>query len=145
MGGYDKFGSSWFSGEALWKALHLPGYAGWASGVVAALPVAPGFWAAGGTAVVWLELAYPVCVWFRFTRRFILAAAIAMHVAIASLLGLYYFSAMMIVLNVSAFVAPATLELRPATRPIRSPTRGGSPLNIPSGELPHPPPAPPKP
>ena len=124
MGGYDKLGSSWFAGEAVWKALHLPGYAGVAHPLVAVLPAWPPLWAAVGTAVVLIELSYPVGVWFRRSRRAVLAAIIGLHLGIALFLGLYYFSALMVVLHVAAFIAPYTNGLQPVAHPIHSPPGG---------------------
>lgn len=133
MGGYDKLGRSWLSGEALWKALHLPGYIGWAHPLIGHIPYSPALWAASGTAVVLLELSYPILIWFRRTRAVVLAAIIGMHVAIAALMGLYYFSAMMIVLNAAAFIAPYTHVFRPTAHPVRLSPGGPHPILAPDG------------
>jgi len=50
-----------------------------------------------------LETSYPIFIWLRRTRRIWLVGIIAMHGAIAVLMGLYLFGLIMTVLNVAAF------------------------------------------
>ena len=60
----------------------------------------------GGWLVIALELAYPVFIWWLPTRRFFLWAIVALHAGIALMMGLYLFSALMMVLNLAAFYYP---------------------------------------
>jgi len=71
----------------------------------------PWLWAALGWVVVVLELSYAVLVWWRPARPWILRATVAMHVGIALCLGLYAFSALMILLNLTAFYFPYARSL----------------------------------
>ncbi len=131
FGGLDKvLGPTWHNGEALWKALHLPDLAGaWRPdiGFLSQYPIAV---AALGWSVILLELAYPVCIWMRRTRRLWLWGILGMHMGIALFMGLYHFSAIMMLLNVCAFHFPyrksvslpeqiATQYHHPATQPSR--------------------------
>jgi hypothetical protein len=50
-----------------------------------------------------LETSYPIFIWPRRTRLIWLVGIIAMHGAIAVLMGLYLFGLIMTVLNVAAF------------------------------------------
>ena len=107
FGGLDKvLGSTWHNGEALWKALQLPDLAGAWRPDIAWLGQYPLLVAALGWLVVLLELAYPVCIWLRHTRQLWVWGTVGMHVGIALFMGLYHFSAMMVILNLCAFYLP---------------------------------------
>ncbi|SEL09448.1 hypothetical protein [Parapedobacter koreensis] len=99
------FGTTWWTGEALWKAIMQPGYL-----PVIATELAKGiptpWWVAAGWLVVLLELCYPVLIWLPRTRRLCLWATVALHTGIALAMGLHFFSALMILLNVVAFHYP---------------------------------------
>lgn len=98
-------GQSWWHGYALWIALTNYEYGnipiGW---------LADRFWIANllsyGTIV--LELGYPFLIWGRRTRPYLLCAAIALHLGIAVMMGLYAFSFVMI-LGHLAFLRPEWL------------------------------------
>lgn len=107
FGGLDKIlGPTWRNGEALWKALHLPELTGALRPEVAYLEPYPEVVAVLGWGVILLEIGYPLCIWLHATRRIWLGSIIAMHAGIAVFLGLYHFSALMILFNVSAFLLP---------------------------------------
>lgn len=97
-------GEQWWNGEAIWRALMRPGH-----GSIDFSWLAEYAWVARlacwGTLAC--ELGYVVFIWSRRTRRPWVLATIAMHVAIAVSLGLVFFSALMIALNVAAFLVPA--------------------------------------
>lgn len=102
--GLDKvLGFNWHNGEAIWKAINLP-YANrdfffdftW----MAQYPV---IFVGVGWATVLIEMLYPVFIWIPKTRRVWLIFTVAMHLGIALVLNLYYFSAIMIVWNLSNF------------------------------------------
>ena len=102
--GFDKLlGFNWHNGEAIWKAINLP-YANrdfffdftW----MANFPSVLIFF---GWATIITEMLYPVFVWIKSTRKIWLFFTVMMHVGIALALNLYYFSAIMIVWNITNF------------------------------------------
>ncbi len=107
FGGLDKLiGPTWHNGEALWKALHLPDLSGALRPDITVLGRHPQVIAALGWFVVILELAYPLCIWLRRIRPLWLCGIVGMHAGIALFMGLYHFSAIMVLLNVVAFHLP---------------------------------------
>jgi hypothetical protein len=102
--GYDKvIGDSWRSGEALWKSLHAHSYYGLFSlDFLASTP----FFFLGCWATVILEMLYPVFMNFPATRKYWLAGILLLHLFIALFMGLFFFSVLMLMLNLSAFYAP---------------------------------------
>ena len=107
FGGLEKLmGPSWRNGEALWKALHRPDMVGAFRTHAAFLDQFPVVFTLLGWAVIVLELGYVAMVWFGRTRRAWVWGMIGMHVGIALMMGLYHFSALMIVFNVAAFYLP---------------------------------------
>jgi hypothetical protein len=97
-------GEQWWNGEAVWRATTRPDLARLDLTWLASAP-----WLAQllcwGTLLV--EGGYTVFVWPRATRRLWVLATIGLHVGIAVSMGLVSFSAMMIVLNVAAFLVSA--------------------------------------
>jgi hypothetical protein len=101
-------GSQWYDGEAIWRSMMRTdlgqfdcGWLAWLPWLAQALSV--------GTLVV--EVGYAAFVWPRRTRRLWALATISLHLGIAIALGLVSFAAVMIVLNLSAFV----IDPEPAT------------------------------
>ena len=92
-------GEQWWSGEAVWRALSLPQFQQVEPQYFAGFPLAL---QAIAVASVVVQLAYPVLVWTRL-RVLIVVLAEALHLGIAIFLGLWLFSALMIVLNAAAF------------------------------------------
>jgi hypothetical protein len=66
-----------------------------------------------------IELGYPVFIWPRRTRPVWVAATAALHLGIGVLMGLWLFSAVMIVMTVAAFGLPWLVGT--------GPTAGGQP------------------
>lgn len=102
--GFDKLlGFNWRNGEAIWKAINLP-YANrdfffdftWLANHPLALIII-------GWSTVFIEMLYPVFIWIVPTRKLWLFLTVMMHVGIALALNLYYFSAIMIVWNLTNF------------------------------------------
>lgn len=102
--GFGKLlGFNWRNGEAIWKAINLP-YANrdffldfsW----LAAHPFLLIFM---GWATIIIEMCYPLFVWVTPTRKIWIFFTILMHLGIALTLNLYYFSAIMIVWNITNF------------------------------------------
>ncbi|HWK98752.1 MAG TPA: hypothetical protein VNQ55_02345 [Parapedobacter sp.] len=122
-------GPTWHNGEALWKAVTQPGFESLFKPDLLFLGAYPSLWVAGGWAVLILELTYPVFIWLPPTRRYWLWAMVGLHLGIALLMGLYSFSALMIVLNLSAFYMPYLTLAKHKTGlsipPVPPPATGG--------------------
>ncbi|UOX34431.1 HTTM domain-containing protein [Flavobacterium sediminilitoris] len=110
--GFDKLlGFNWWNGESIWKAIHLP-YANrdfnfdfsWMADHSYILVII-------GWSTIIIEMFYPLFVWIPKTRRLWVTLTISMHIGIALVLNLYYFSAIMIVWNLTNFYFenPATV------------------------------------
>lgn len=100
-GGWHKaWGEQWWNGEAIWRALthsvlgqfdfHWLAHVPWLPLIV-------------GIGTVFVELLYTPLMLWRKTRLFEFAAIILLHAGIAVALGLYFFSAVMIIYNIAAF------------------------------------------
>lgn len=125
--GFGKLlGFNWHNGEAIWKAINLP-YANrdfffdfsW-------LAAHPFVLITMGWATILIEMLYPVFVWITPTRKIWLFATVMMHVGIALTLNLYYFSAIMIVWNLTNFYFEPGKAFG-FLKPIRSLTQGRRP------------------
>jgi predicted DCC family thiol-disulfide oxidoreductase YuxK len=92
-------GEQWWSGDAVWRALSLPQFSMYDTTGLAAYP-----WilVAAGAGSVIIQSLYPILVWTRF-RFAIVVLAELMHLGIAIFLGLWLFSALMLLLNAAAF------------------------------------------
>lgn len=99
-------GPTWRNGEALWKAVVQPGFESFFKPDLHFLGAYPTLWVIGGWAVALLEISYPVLIWPKRVRSLWLWAIISLHIGIALLMGLYFFSALMILLNLAAFHVP---------------------------------------
>lgn len=97
-------GEQWWNGEAVWQALMRPDLAQMDFSWLAGLP-----WlallACWGTLAV--EVGYPFFIWHRRTRLPMILATVGFHAGIALSMGLVSFSAVMILLTVSAFLVSA--------------------------------------
>jgi len=105
FGGFDKaMGFHWWDGDALWKALNLPYFKQDFNGVLQLLGKWPWLTRLLSWAIVLIELLYPLAVCIRPMRRYGVYAICLVHVGIALLMGLYFFSSLMILWNALAFV-----------------------------------------
>ena len=102
--GLDKaLGFNWWNGESIWKAIHLP-YSNrdlsidftWLAEHSYLLIII-------GWSTILIEMLYPVFIWMKTTQKTWLFLTISMHIGIALVLNLYYFSAIMIVWNITNF------------------------------------------
>jgi hypothetical protein len=97
-------GAQWWNGEAVWRAGMRPDLARLDLAWLATVP-----WVA--VAACWatlaVELGYAVFVWPARARAVWAGATIGLHAGIAVVMGLWTFSALMIVLTASAFLVPA--------------------------------------
>jgi hypothetical protein len=93
-------GGQWWNGEAIWRAVMQPQFHVFEMGWLASVPLLA-LLASWGTLLV--EIGYPLFIWPARTRRLWLLAIVGMHVAIGLILGLWFFAAVLIVLNLAAF------------------------------------------
>lgn len=102
--GFDKvIGVSWRNGEALWKALHSHNYYSvFSLDFLSATP----FFIISGWMTIMLEMFYFGFMNLRITRLYWLAGIVLLHLFIALFMGLFFFSALLIILNLSAYYAP---------------------------------------
>lgn len=109
--GVDKAaGPTWWNGEAIWQSLHRPDLAQFNCSWLAQVPWLPMLL---GWATITLEIGYPIYVWSRRTRRAWVLGTVCLHLGIAVFLGLWSFSAIMIVFNVAAFLVDPTPAVVP--------------------------------
>lgn len=95
-------GTPWWDGSALAMLLGNSDFTPFDLGFLAEMPALLQF---GTHVTIALELLYPILIWFRGWRPWLLVGAVGMHVGIALSMGLTEFSLVMIVGNL-AFVPP---------------------------------------
>ncbi len=86
---------NWWNGKAMWKALsgiHHSYYL-----------ISPYILIPAGIVVLFTETFYPVLMNIPYTRKITLFFILSMHIGIALMMNLFIFSAMMIVLNITAW------------------------------------------
>jgi hypothetical protein len=99
-------GRSWWTGEALWRALANYEYQSTDMTWLAAFP-----WLlqlAALSTVLW-EISFAYLIWNRALRPWLLAVGVAMHVGIGACLGMWTFGLIMI-FGYVAFVSPPTVR-----------------------------------
>jgi len=97
----------WWNGDAIWLAFSTyEFYNPWMLEVLARQ-----YWLVNAMTygTILIEIAYPFLIWQRRTRPYQLAAAVSLHVLFATLMGLIYFSVVMIMGHMS-FVRPEWLQ-----------------------------------
>jgi hypothetical protein len=101
FGGLTKcLGAGWWNGSNIWRALTSPPFDHLPIGLVAAWsPLLPAL----GISVCLIETSYALFIWPRRSRRVVLCAVCAVHIAIGLLMGMYLFALIMLVLNIAAF------------------------------------------
>ncbi|MFP3590481.1 HTTM domain-containing protein [Chryseobacterium sp. SIMBA_038] len=104
--GLDKaFGINWWNGESIWKALHLPGFQSYILDnnydLFVHFPIIPTII---GISTIAVELFYPYFMWKASTRKYFIWMVVSLHVGIIIAMNLYFFGALMILLNLSAFL-----------------------------------------
>jgi predicted DCC family thiol-disulfide oxidoreductase YuxK len=100
-------GDDWWSGNAIWYVFSNNQYY---NGFLLDL-FASHYWLVNVAtyATVLIELAFPFLIWQRTTRPWLLAVAIFLHVQFAVLMGLYFFSFVMVMGHMS-FLRPEWLS-----------------------------------
>lgn len=99
-------GFNWRNGEAIWKAINLP-FANldfqFDFTLISEYPI---LFIIIGWATITIELCYPLFIWWNKTRKSWLSLTISMHIGIALVLNLYFFSSIMIIWNLALFYIP---------------------------------------
>ena len=105
--GLGKRGDDWWSGDAVWSVFTTGEF--YNPALVGLL--AHQYWLVNLATytTIFIEIAYPFLIWQRRTRPYALAAAVALHGLFATLMGLFYFSFVMIMGHMS-FVRPEWLQ-----------------------------------
>lgn len=118
FGGFGKIlGITWWNGEAMWKAstayndLNL---------INLDYIQQPWVFMVLGWSIVILEILYPVFINIKKTRNIWLLSIILMHLTIASIMGLFFFSAILIVFNICAYYIPYLPNTVEMSNPLRS-------------------------
>ena len=120
--GVDKVvGDTWRNGEAIWKALHSHAYFSLFS--LDFLAPTPFFWLAGWATIL-LEIGYPLGMSYARSRPWWLLGLLGMHLFIGLFMGLFFFSALMIVLNLAAYYVPSLPPAGQAPARASEPERG---------------------
>jgi Vitamin K-dependent gamma-carboxylase len=101
FGGFAKtLGFHWWNGDAVWRAVSIPGFYQLDMNWLATVPLLS---VVLGWFVLAVELGYPVLIWFHRTRPVLLFMVSGMHLGIGIAMGLHYFAVLMILLNFTAF------------------------------------------
>ncbi|PNW15498.1 hypothetical protein C1637_03490 [Chryseobacterium lactis] len=103
--GLDKaFGVNWWNGESIWKSFHLPGFESYIIenyDVLSSYPILPTFI---GISTMCIELLYPLFMWKKSMKAYWLILVLGLHMGIIIAMNLYFFGALMILLNLSGFL-----------------------------------------
>lgn len=102
--GFGKIlGFNWWNGESIWKAINLP-FSNLDFGFdFSFLGHHPLLLIIIGWMTIITEMCYPLFIWWKKTIKIWLCLTISMHLGIALVLNLYFFSAIMIIWNLTAF------------------------------------------
>lgn len=102
--GLDKaLGFNWWNGESIWKAIHLP-YSNRDLNIDFSWLTEHSYILSSiGWSTIIIEMGYPLFIWYKPTQKIWLFLTVSMHIGIALVLNLYYFSAIMIVWNITNF------------------------------------------
>lgn len=117
--GLDKaLGFNWWNGESIWKAIHLP-YSNRDLNIDFSWLIEHSYiLSLMGWSTIIIEMCYPFFIWYKPTQKTWLFLTISMHIGIALVLNLYYFSAIMIVWNITNFYFE-----QPAKKTVSSPKK----------------------
>ncbi len=104
VSGLEKIsGFNWRNGEAIWKALHLPSFSNDFGVNIDLFGSIPIVLIIAGWGTIAIELLYPIFINIRKTKGLWLSLTILMHLGIAIFLNLYFFSAMMVIWNITIY------------------------------------------
>jgi len=98
--GFDKIlGYNWWNGESIWKAINLPfATSNFDFSLLAHYPITL---VLIGWLTILIEMLYPVFIWMESTRKYWIVLTISLHIGIAFVLNLYFFSTIMIIWNLT--------------------------------------------
>lgn len=114
--GINKMASiQWWNGESIWRVLMQPPFLSFDLGFISKYPI---LLAASSIFVLCVESLYPILIHIRKTKKLIILLAILMHLGIAVFLGLWFFAAVMIILNITIYKTgkPASQRITPDTQ-----------------------------
>src|SRR5690606_21457263 len=94
------WGSQWWNGEAVWRALMMPEFSQFDVSMLVYAPFVP---LLAAWATLFFEMGYPIMIAFQKARKYCLGAVIGMHVGIFFAMGLHTFALMMILWNLAVF------------------------------------------
>jgi len=101
--GFGKaMGTDWWNGNAIWFMMNTYGNL-YLKDISVILSSYPFFFKISGWLIMIMELLYPILIMFKKTRKTAFFFMVAMHLAIAFIIKLYFFGAIMIVFNIIAF------------------------------------------
>ncbi len=124
-------GTQWWDGEAFWRAVMRPDAGPFDFSWLADVPWIAKL-ACWGTLLI--EIGYAFFVWPRWTRKAWALASVGLHVGIGVILGLWSFSAVMIVFTASAFlISPESLVSDTASEEQKGDIQDAGATNISSG------------
>jgi len=120
-------GIQWWNGEAIWQAVTQPVFSTFDLTWLARYSWIP-MLAGWGTLVV--EIGYVCFIWPRRTRKAWAVATVGLHLGLGMLMGLVFFSSVMILLTCSLFLTPERVPERAVARVgyARSWLRSSSPI-----------------
>jgi hypothetical protein len=98
--GFDKIiGFNWWNGESIWKAINLPfANSNFEFSSLANFPI---LLISLGWFTILIEMLYPIFIWIKNTRKAWILLTITLHIGIAFVLNLYFFSVIMITWNLT--------------------------------------------
>ena len=100
--GLDKvLGFNWWNGEAVWKAMNLPNFNRFI--VLSDYITLSAFYIVIGWGTIITEFLYPIFINLKATRKLWLGLTIGMHIGIIISFNLFFFSAIMITWNLTAY------------------------------------------
>jgi hypothetical protein len=104
MSGINKsFGSDWYNGECIWRAVMQPPLGKIDMSFLATFP----FIAVSiGISVLIIEIFYPFFIHFTRIHKYFICIVILMHLSIAITLNLWFFAGIMIIWNIAAYGIP---------------------------------------
>ncbi|MFL9836206.1 hypothetical protein ABS768_01770 [Flavobacterium sp. ST-75] len=104
VSGFEKItGYNWRNGESVWKAIHLPGFPNDFHLNFDSLGNYPWIFVLAGWFTILVEMLYPLFINIRRTRMIWLCLTISLHLGIALVLNLYFFSAILITWNIANY------------------------------------------
>ncbi|WP_267403940.1 MULTISPECIES: hypothetical protein [unclassified Chryseobacterium] len=102
--GFDKIlGFNWWNGESVWKSLNLPNFTHFIHLPSIFNENFKYFYIAGGWMIIIIEILYPVFININKTRKLWLTLTILMHIGIIISFNLFFFSAIMIIWNLTSY------------------------------------------